>query len=336
MYFWDKLPLMLILAGLIPAFSLPIVARWKRDFCAPYAIAISVATFTISCYLFIHALRNGPWHHYAGGWEPPWGIEIAIEPLSGLMIVLITGLIVLISLYSYGSLRKEMNPEARGWYYVEFILCLTAMLGLVVTRDLFNTYVFIEVVGISAVALVISKGERLALEAGLKYLILATLASGFLMFGIGFTYMTTGHLNLALPGRYWRRMPPATPTYAAMSFCGWLRIKSAFSRICGCPTLTHRRPRLQRGSFQPGCKYILWPSLKSFSWSSRRFLPGKFHSLPGFNFGFCGDDWRFPVCFRAAGFKTPSCLFHSGADWLYLPGIGLGSPWPLSPPSCTW
>lgn len=136
-----------------------------------------------------------------GDWPPPWGIQIAIEPLSAMMIVLITGLFILISFYSYGSLRKEMKEEARGWYYVEFLLCMVAMLGLVITQDLFNMYVFIEVVGMSAVALVVSKGERIAAEAGLKYLILATLGSGFILFGIGFIYMTTGHLNMAFAGQ---------------------------------------------------------------------------------------------------------------------------------------
>ncbi len=199
---WSKMPFILILVGLIAAFTMPILARWKKNYCAPYAIIISCVLFVISLTLFGRMLVVGEsLNYHVGDWAPPWGIEIAIEPLSGMMIVLITGLFVLISLYSYGSLRKEMKEEARGWFYVEFLLCMVAMLGLVITQDLFNMYVFIEVVGMSAVALVVSKGERIAAEASLKYLILATLGSGFILFGIGFIYMTTGHLNMAFAGQ---------------------------------------------------------------------------------------------------------------------------------------
>jgi len=217
---WHKLPFILILAGLIPAFTLPIAARWKKNLCAPYTIGVSGLLFIISLVLFSQVLKGESLHYYVGDWKPPWGIEIAIEPLSGMMVVLITGLFIMISLYSYGSLRKEMREEARGWFYVEFLLCMVAMLGLVITQDLFNMYVFIEVVGMSAVALVVSKGERIAAEASLKYLILATLGSGFILFGIGFIYMTTGHLNMPFAGQVLAQNAQEYPylLWAAMSF----------------------------------------------------------------------------------------------------------------------
>lgn len=217
---WHKLPFILILAGLLPAFTMPVFARWKRDYCAPYAVLVSGLLFSISLYLLGQVLRQGSIHFYAGGWEPPWGIEIAFEPLSAMMAVLITGLCLLIAVYSCRSLQKEMKEEARGWFYVEFLLCMTAMLGLVITHDIFNMYVFIEVVGLSACALVVSKGERIAAEASLKYLILATIGSGFVIFGIGLIYMTTGHLNMVFAGAVLADNAARYPylLWAAMSF----------------------------------------------------------------------------------------------------------------------
>jgi multicomponent Na+:H+ antiporter subunit D len=211
---------LLILAGLIPAFTMPVFARWKRNFCAPYAVIVSGLLFSISLSLFVKVLNGGALHLHVGGWAPPWGIEIVIEPLSGMMAVLITGLYFLISIYSYSAVRKEMNEEAQGWFYVEFLLCMTAMLGLVITNDLFNMYVFIEVVSLSACALVVSKGGRIAVEASLKYLILATIGSGFILFGIGILYMITGHLNMSFAGAVLAGNAAGYPylLWAAMSF----------------------------------------------------------------------------------------------------------------------
>lgn len=215
-----KWPLILILAGLIPTFAMPVFARWKRDYCAPYAILITGVLFSISLYLFGRVLNGEVVRLYVGNWEAPWGIEIVIEPLSGMMTVLITGLYLLIAVYSYRAVQKEITEEARGWFYVEFLLCLVAMLGLVITHDLFNMYVFIEVVGISACALVVSKGDRIAAEASLKYLILATIGSGFVLFGIGLIYMTTGHLNMIFANKVLAQNAGQYPylLWAAMSF----------------------------------------------------------------------------------------------------------------------
>jgi len=113
-----------------------------------------------------------------------------------MMLMLISGLCFLILIYSYHAIKHELENNVVGWYYTAFLLCLAGMMGLVITNDIFNMYVFIEVTGISAVALVASKGTRLSTEAALKYLLLATIGSGFILFGTGFVYMMTGNLNL--------------------------------------------------------------------------------------------------------------------------------------------
>ncbi len=196
-----KMPLFLILGGLIPSFAMPVFARWKRELCAPLTVLVCGVVFALALYLGGQYVAGGEAiYHAVADWDPPWGIEIAIEPVSALMAVLITGIYLLIALFSCRALKKEINEEARGWFYVEFLLCMTAMLGLVITHDIFNMYVFIEVVGISACALVVSKGDRASTEASLKYLILATIGSGFVLLAIGMLYMITGHLNMRFAG----------------------------------------------------------------------------------------------------------------------------------------
>jgi multicomponent Na+:H+ antiporter subunit D len=132
-----------------------------------------------------------------GGWDAPWGIEVLINPLSAYMLMVISSVSLAILLYSMASLDWEIPEAGIGWYYTTFLLLVAAMMGMAITNDLFNMYVFIEVTGISACALVLAKGGRMATEASFKYLLLATVGSGFVLTGITLIYLITGHLNIS-------------------------------------------------------------------------------------------------------------------------------------------
>ncbi|MDY6827164.1 MAG: monovalent cation/H+ antiporter subunit D family protein [Bacillota bacterium] len=192
----SKLPFLCVISTLIASFCMPVLARWKKEFCAPLATLITGAVFAATIYVGYHVNQGNIIHYQVSGWAPPWGIEIVVDSLSSMMLMLISGICFLILIYSFHAIKHELDNNVVGWYYTAFLLCMAGMMGLVITNDIFNMYVFIEVTGIGAVALVASKGNRLATEAALKYLLLATIGSGFILFGIGFIYMMTGNLNL--------------------------------------------------------------------------------------------------------------------------------------------
>jgi multicomponent Na+:H+ antiporter subunit D len=191
-----KLPFLCIIGILIASFCMPILARWKRALCAPLATMVTGAVFIATIIIAVYVSGGEIIRYEVAGWPPPWGIEIVVESLSSLMIMLLSGVYLLILIYSFSAAKHELESKAIGWYYTALLLCLAGMMGLVISNDIFNFYVFIEVTGISACALVAAKGTRQATEAALKYILLATLGSGFILFGIGFLYMITGHLNL--------------------------------------------------------------------------------------------------------------------------------------------
>ncbi len=192
----SKLPFLCVIGPLIASFCMPVLARWKKDFCAPLAILVTGAVFAATLYIGYYVMQGNIISYHVAGWAPPWGIEIVVESLSSLMIMLISGISFFILIYSYHAIKHELVRIVTGWYYTAFLLCLSGMIGLVISNDIFNMYVLIEITGISACALVAAKGTRLATEAALKYLLLATIGSGFILFGIGFLYMITGHLNI--------------------------------------------------------------------------------------------------------------------------------------------
>ncbi len=191
-----ELPFLCVIGILVTAFCMPVLARWKKDFCAPLATLVVGAVFIAALVIAYHVNQGLIIRYAVAHWEPPWGIELVVDSISSMMLALLSGISFLILVYSYAAVRHELDSKVIGWYYTAFLLTLAGMIGLVITNDIFNMYVFIEVTGIGACSLVAAKGTRQATEAALKYLLLATIGSGFILFGIGFVYMMTGHLNL--------------------------------------------------------------------------------------------------------------------------------------------
>jgi multicomponent Na+:H+ antiporter subunit D len=140
-------------------------------------------------------LVHGAWHYQLGGWLPPWGIEYVIDPLAGGMALLIGGMALPAVLYA--------GPALSGWpagqvgaFYSLFLLLVTGLLGMVVTGDLFNLYVFLEISSLAAYALLASGGIR-AVVATFRYLLIGTIAATFYLLGVGYLYALTGTLNMA-------------------------------------------------------------------------------------------------------------------------------------------
>ena len=186
----------MILFPLICAFLMPILAYFKKEACSIFTLVVAGTVFIIAAYLTVLVLPEWPYTFQIGYWKAPWGIELILDPLSSLMVLTICAFCFLIALYSLRTIRIEVPLEKAGWYYTAYLLLLTGMLGLMVTNDIFNMYVMIEITGICAVALVLARGTKEATEASLKYLLLAVIGSGFILFAIGFLYSVTGNLNI--------------------------------------------------------------------------------------------------------------------------------------------
>ena len=208
---WEAHPPLLVLFVLIAALLMPTLSHFCRQLCGTAALIVMVIALLVSIN-FVRLTLEGKVLSYAvGGWAAPWGIEVLIEPLSAFMLVVISFVALIILLYSTSALEWEVPEAGIGWYYTTFLLLVASMMGMAIANDLFNMYVFIEVVGISACALVLAKGGREATEAAFKYLLLATIGSGFVLMGIALLYMITGHLNIAFVARELNQVYPQYP-----------------------------------------------------------------------------------------------------------------------------
>ena len=111
------------------------------------------------------------------------------------MSMLILLVFLLITTFSKQSIAKEL-PLKETPFYSLFLLLLTGLLGIVLTGDMFNLYVFLEVASIAAYAL-IAMGERDAAYASFRYVIIGTVGACWYLLGVGYLYIMTGSLNMA-------------------------------------------------------------------------------------------------------------------------------------------
>ena len=128
---------------------------------------------------------------FTGGWKPPYGINLRLG-LTEVVLVLMSQVTAMFAAQAMN--RHSTHDDVRG-RVVQLILLLGAA-GLIMTRDFFNVFVFIEISGIATYALVVLGDEDGALEAGIKYMLLGSAASIFLLIGVVLLYKTTGTLNI--------------------------------------------------------------------------------------------------------------------------------------------
>lgn len=188
-------PVLILLVPLATALIVPFLclasARGARTLTF---VAVSGSLFfSVTC--LRESLRSGALHYHLGGWPPPFGIELVLDPLSGFMATLVSGIALLATLYS-GPFLTGWSVGRVGTFYSVFCLLVVGLQGIVITGDLFNLYVFLEISSLAAYAL-LSKGGSRSIVAVFRYLLIGTLAASFYLIGVGYLYAMTGTLNMA-------------------------------------------------------------------------------------------------------------------------------------------
>jgi multicomponent Na+:H+ antiporter subunit D len=185
------IPLLFLTFGLI----IPLVA-WKRNELAwPALMLASLASVAIGVFNVFKVIDKGPVHYYLGNWEPPIGIEYVLDHLAAFVMLVINSVAFLVLIHSWKIVPREL-PGKEPPYYAAISLMMAGFNGMVVTGDLFNLYVFLEISSLSLYGL-IAIGEKKSPVAAFRYLIMGTIAASFYLLGVGFIYITTGSLNMA-------------------------------------------------------------------------------------------------------------------------------------------
>lgn len=190
-------PAFVIIIPLISAIIIPLVGRISHFFSWYITVISTFASFVFSIILLNTVTKSGRISYWLGGWEPPYGIEYAVDYLNGFVLVVISFIAFIVAIYAKRSVQKDIEESKTPFFYSVYMFFFTGLMGIIITGDIFNLYVFIEISAIAGYALVAMGKQKEALVASYNYLILGTVAAAFILLGIGYLYMVTGTLNMA-------------------------------------------------------------------------------------------------------------------------------------------
>jgi len=178
------------------AFLISLFGKFIKRFADIAAIVTSMSILICSFHVMM-LLQNTPGKlliYKIGGWAPPFGICLVIDGLSMFMLFIISLIGFFVTVYSVAYMEKYTDKPK---FFTLFSLMICGMNGAVITGDIFNLFVFLEIASIASYALVAFGTGHEELEASFKYAIMGSVASCFIFMAIAFLYGFTSTLNMA-------------------------------------------------------------------------------------------------------------------------------------------
>jgi len=204
-------------------------------------LAGSIVYLAVSVVLLERVASEGIQAVQKGDWIAPFGITLVADMFSAAMVAT-TGVVTLvIVVYSLGSMDR---PREAWGYYPLFNILIMGVSGAFLTGDIFNLFVWFEVLLISSFVLLALGGERAQLEGAIKYVTLNLVASAFFLAAVGILYAMAGSLNMAdLSQRLGSVADPGLVTTLAILFLVAFGIKGAiFPLFFWLPASYHTPP----------------------------------------------------------------------------------------------
>ena len=160
------------------------------------ALVASLLQVALATVLAVEAFTAGTISYVVGGFGTTGagsevGIELVVDGLSASMLVLVAAVALGVLAYA-----RQAGPRSNP-FYATYLLLVGGLSGLSATGDVFNMYVFLEIVGLTAYALVASGESGRSAVAALRYLIVGTVGASLFLLGVGYAYVVTGTLNMA-------------------------------------------------------------------------------------------------------------------------------------------
>ena len=191
----EHLPVLVVVIPLLAAPACLLLRKaalvWAITMAATYA------SLWASLELLQQVLVEGPISYALGGWVAPYGIEYRVDEVNAFVLLIVSVIGSLVAVYAAKSVEREIAPDRVALFYAALLLCFSGLLGIAVTGDVFNVFVFLEISSLSAYALIALGEDRKALTASYQYLIMGAVGATFIVIGIGMMYVMTGTLNMA-------------------------------------------------------------------------------------------------------------------------------------------
>jgi multicomponent Na+:H+ antiporter subunit D len=212
-----------VIIPLLVAFLIPLVSKRRDSGAVLLSLAAAAALLVLSAYAFFD-LSGGTLVYRMSAWKLPIGINLVLDAFSSFMLVMVS-LIALTSLvYSVRYIRRLGGD----WkYYSLFMILVAGMNGVIVTGDLFNLFVFMEIALFAALALVAYGGRAHEFEASFKYAVMASISASLILLAIAVVYGATSTLGLATISQSISRQSPLLVLWVGGLFMAGFGLKAA-------------------------------------------------------------------------------------------------------------
>lgn len=222
-----NLPVLLVV---LPLLAAPLSVLLRRPvFVWFVACGATLASAVISAILVAHTQARGGVSYEIGSWPASVGIAYEVDRTNALIALLVSGIGALAMPLATAHGRLFVRKGQCHFFGAAFLLCIAGLLGITVTGDTFNVFVFLEISSLSTYVLISMGGHRRAFTAALNYLILGTIGGTFVLIGIGLLYQVTGTLNMAaIAARVPEHLDDRTLRVAFAFFTAGIGIKVAF------------------------------------------------------------------------------------------------------------
>lgn len=208
-----NLPVLIPILPLASAMLCLALSRINKNLGKYVVIGALTVSFASAIGLFVEVIRTGETiHYYMGGWKPPLGIEFVIDEMNAIILVAIAAVALFVCIYSQPFFSEKTRRLKRqkdnsnyadgttwlekGGFYALYALLSAGLLGMTITGDMFNLYVFLEIASISGYGLIALGGDK-SVMASFRYLLLGTIAASFYLLAVAYMYSITGTLNMA-------------------------------------------------------------------------------------------------------------------------------------------
>ena len=188
-------PVLVVAAPLIAA---PLIVLVRRSELAWLLATVAALASVVFAFDLIHQSAGGQIISYAmGSWEPPLGIEYRVDSANAFVAFIVAAMALIVMPYCRVSIAAEVRREEHYLFYSLMMLCIAGLIGIVLTGDAFNLFVFLEISSLSTYVLIAMGRDRRAVVSAYQYLLMGTIGASLYVIGIGMLYLETGTLNLA-------------------------------------------------------------------------------------------------------------------------------------------
>jgi multicomponent Na+:H+ antiporter subunit D len=297
-----------VLQVVLPLISAPLCVILRQGTLSwLLATLVSFLSLCISLALFIQVQDQGAITYAIGGWVGPWGIEYHVDNLTAFMLLIVNGVSAFVLIGARASLANEISSDRLYLFYSAYLLNLTGLLGVIMTGDAFNLFVFIEIASLSSYAMISNGSDRRCLYAAFKYLIFGTIGASFILISVGLLYVVTGTLNIA---DLFQRLPDVentnTLTTALVFFTIGIALKAAiFPLHLWLPDAYTYSPSIVS-------TFLAGTTTKVFIYVLIRFI----YSIFGYEYSFNQETFNFLLMFFACGAILYGAFFAIKQDSL--------------------